>query len=253
MYLIRKTLAQDAVALGTFVSEIKNPNVGYVLGQAGFDHMVLDNEHGDFSDAEITALVAGGRAAGIGVMVRVPEISRGAVMKPLDAGADAILVPCVQTPDQVRAVVDWAMFAPLGHRGCHPRRAANQYMAMDVADYMQAANAGVMIFIQIETADALAAVDTIAAIPGVAGLYVGPVDLSIAMGIPGRIDDPRVVQATETVVSACKKHGRVPAKFVWDKTSAREAIAMGVRLLSYSADLFMLADAAARAVKQVRE
>ncbi|RTZ98625.1 MAG: hypothetical protein DSY90_03850 [Deltaproteobacteria bacterium] len=252
MYLIKNKLETDTIALGTFISEIKNPNIGYVLAQAGFDHMVLDNEHSDFSDAEITVMVAGARAAGLGVMVRIPEISRGAVMKPLDAGADALLVPCVQTSDQVRQVIDWAMFSPLGHRGCHPLRAANRFQTMDVADYMKQANQGVMIFIQIETAEALENVDEIAAIAGVAGLYIGPVDMSIAMGIPGKIDDERVGRATQKVVDACKTHQRVPGKFIWDRKSAHEAQKMGVRLLSYAADLFLLADAAARAVKAVR-
>ncbi len=252
MYLIKSKLETDSIALGTFVSEIKNPNVAYVLANAGFDHMILDNEHSDFSDAEVTAMVVGGRAAGMGVMVRIPEISRGAVMKPLDSGADAILVPCVQTPDQVRSVVDWAMFSPLGHRGCHPRRAANAFQPMDVVDYMEQANRGVMIFIQIETAEALTNVDEIAAIPGVTGLYVGPVDMSIAMGIPGQIADERVGQATRQVVDACKRQGLVPGKFIWDQQSAREAKKMGVRLLTYSADLFMLADAATRAVKEIK-
>ncbi len=253
MYLIKNKLETDTIALGTFVSEIKNPNVGYVLARAGFDHMILDNEHSDFSDAEITAMVAGARAADLGVMVRIPEISRGAVMKPLDSGADALLVPCVQTPDQVRQVVDWAMFSPLGHRGCHPRRAANKFRTMDVADYMKQANQRVMIFIQIETAEALSNLNDIATIPGVAGLYVGPVDMSIAMGIPGRIDDGKVGQATQKVVDACKANDLVPGKFIWDRDSAREAKQMGVRLLTHTADLFMLADAANRAVKEMKD
>lgn len=253
MYFIRKKLETDTIAIGTFVSEVKSPNLGYVLAGAGFDHMILDNEHSDFSDAEVTAMVAGARGAGLGVMVRIPEITRGAVMKPLDSGADAILVPCVQTPDQVRQVVDWAMFSPLGHRGCHPRRASNQFQAMEVADYMKQANQGVMIFIQIETAEALANLDEIASVPGVAGLYVGPVDLSIAMGIPGQIGDEKVGQATLKVVDACKAHGLVPAKFIWDKNSAQEAKQMGVRLLTHTADLFMLAGAAVQAVEEMKD
>lgn len=252
MYLIKNKLEADTIAFGTFVSEVKNPNLGYVLAEAGFDHMILDNEHSDFSDAEITVMVAGARAADLGVMVRIPEISRGAVMKPLDSGADALLVPCVQTSDQVRQVVDWAMFPPLGHRGCHPRRASNKFQAMEVADYMKQANQGVMIFIQIETAEALANLDEIASVPGVAGLYVGPVDMSIAMGIPGQIGDERVGQVTQKVVAACKRHGLVPAKFIWDKNSAQEAKQMGVRLLTHTADLFMLAEAAARAVEEMK-
>jgi 2-keto-3-deoxy-L-rhamnonate aldolase RhmA len=252
MYRIKATLKTEPLALGTFVSEIKNPNLAYVLAGAGFDHMIIDNEHSDFSDAEVTTLVAGARAAGLGVIVRIPEISRGAVMKPLDSGADALLVPCVQTPEEVRAVVDWAMFPPVGHRGCHPRRAANKFMVMGAADYMQQANQGVMIFIQIETGEALSNVDEIAAIPGVAGLYLGPLDMSIALGIPGKVSDEKVGQATRKMVDACKKHGLVPGKFVWDKHSVAEAKQMGVRLLTHSADVFMLADAAARAVKELK-
>lgn len=89
MYRIKTTLETEPLALGTFVSEVKNPNLAYVLAAAGFDHMIIDNEHSDFSDTEVTTMVAGARAAGLGVIVRIPEISRGAVMKPLDSGADA--------------------------------------------------------------------------------------------------------------------------------------------------------------------
>jgi 4-hydroxy-2-oxoheptanedioate aldolase len=96
-------------------------------------------------------------------------------------------------------------------------------------------------------------VDEIAAIPGVAGLYVGPIDMSIALGIPGQIDDERVRQATRQVVDACKKQELVPGKFIWDQKSAQEARQMGVRLLTHTADLFMLADAATRAVKEIKD
>ncbi|RPI42457.1 MAG: hypothetical protein EHM67_06655, partial [Hyphomicrobiaceae bacterium] len=104
MASIKQRLRQGELVVGTFISEVRNPNVAYMLAQAGFDFFVLDNEHGSFSVETVSNMVAAARGSSVEVIVRIPEIRREAILKPLDAGAAGLLVPQVNTPEQAREV-----------------------------------------------------------------------------------------------------------------------------------------------------
>src|SRR5262245_47130450 len=140
MTALRQRLRRGDLLLGCIISEVRTPSVPCLLAQNGFDYMIIDNEHGSYTSETVADLVAGARAVDFPVIVRVPEIRREAILKPLEAGAAGLLVPQVDTAEQAAEVVQYAKYAPLGKRGVALRRAHNRYQNVDAAAYLREAN-----------------------------------------------------------------------------------------------------------------
>ncbi|MGD9125088.1 MAG: aldolase/citrate lyase family protein [Desulfarculaceae bacterium] len=253
MYPLKKRLTQGETVIGTFVSEVRNPNLAYILAQGGLDFMILDNEHGAYSTESVSAMVAAARGAGLSVVVRVPQISREAILKPLDSGAEGLLVPMVDSADQAGEVIAHAKYPPQGKRGVGLRRAHSLYHRVSAAEYLEQANQDTFIAVQAETPEAVAAADDIASLPGIDCLFVGPMDLSVNLGIPGQTTHPREIEAIETVVQACQSRSLAAGVWAVDPDAARHWINKGVRFLAYSSDVSLLADGAAAALAQIKQ
>ncbi|HWC65821.1 MAG TPA: aldolase/citrate lyase family protein, partial [Thermoanaerobaculia bacterium] len=178
-----------------------------LLGLAGFDFAVIDVEHG-FHDVEsIENLVRAADVAGIAAIVRPPRFDSDVANRALDAGAAGILAPRVGSAADAQTTVDNAKFAPEGRRGLGGVR-ANRYGTQPLAEFVRESNERTIVAIQIETPGALDDVGSIAALPGVDVLYVGPNDLTQALGIPGRVDDRRYLDALSRVAQTAADHGK---------------------------------------------
>jgi 2-keto-3-deoxy-L-rhamnonate aldolase RhmA len=252
MTTLKQRLEQGELALGTFISEVRSPNVAHLLAQAGFDFFVLDNEHGSYSAETVSDMIAGARGSGIDVVVRICEIRREAILKPLDAGAAGLLVPQVNTPEQAAEVVRHAKYPPQGQRGAALRRPHSRYGRVDAAAYLEQANAETFIAVQAESREAIEKVDAIAAVEGVDCVFAGPFDLSVDLGIPGQIDHPDEVAAIDAMVAACQRHGKAAGTLMFEAAALRPWMAKGMRFVAYSSDVTLLADAAANAVADLR-
>ena len=189
LFEFRTKLRQGALMVGTLISEIRNPNVMYMLAQSGFDFVIVDMEHGAYSPETVSDHIAAARGAGIPVIVRICEIRRETILKPLDSGAVGLLVPQVNTAEQAKEVVAHAKYPPEGNRGVAIRRAHNFYRKVDAAAYMKQTNEQTFIAVQAESPEAIENLEEIADVPGVDSIFVGPFDLSVSMGIPGKIQD----------------------------------------------------------------
>jgi 2-keto-3-deoxy-L-rhamnonate aldolase RhmA len=249
---LRHRLQCGELVVGTMISEVRNPNVAYLLAQSGFDFLIIDNEHGAYSDETVSDLVAAARGAGVAVVVRIPEIRRETVLKPLDSGAAGLLVPQVNTPEEAAEIVRHAKYPPQGNRGVALRRPHSQYARVSAADYLQQANDETFIAVQAESVEAVGNIDAIAAVDGIDCLFVGPYDLSVSLGIPGQVDHPREVEAIDKVVAACRRHRKVGGILLFDAELLRGWIEKGMRLVSYSSDVTLLADAALAAVTHLK-
>lgn len=168
---------------------------------------MLDSEHGFFSIESIASMVTGCDAAGLPAIVRVPSCTAAETGRSLDAGAAGILFPRADGCASVRAAVEMAKFPPQGKRGLGGAR-ANRYGTVSLERFVKEANSMTLIAVQIETAGALDELDTIAAESLVDVLYVGPNDLTQALGIPGRYDDLGYVRCLERIAGAAKRGGK---------------------------------------------
>lgn len=252
MSRLKQRLAQGEMVVGPFVAEVRNPNLAYMLAHSGFDFFILDNEHGSFSIETVGVMIAGARGAGIDVVVRVPEIGREAILKPLDLGAAGLLIPMVDRPSQAEEVMAHAKYPPRGKRGVGLRRAHSFYKSVDAADYLEQANAETFIAVQAETAEAVENAAAIAAVDGVDAIFVGPMDLSVSLEMPGRTNDPAMVAAIERVVAACRQEGIAPGLLSFDPAGAINWIKKGMRFVAYSSDINLLADGASAALGEIR-
>ncbi|MFB3903901.1 MAG: HpcH/HpaI aldolase/citrate lyase family protein [Acidobacteriota bacterium] len=252
MASIKERLKQGELVIGTFISEVRNPNVAYMLAQAGFDFFVLDNEHGSFSVETVSDMVAAARGSGLEVIVRIPEIRRESILKPLDSGAAGLLVPQVNTPEQACELVWHAKYPPMGNRGAALRRAHSLYGRPNAAEYLAKANDETLLVVQAESREAIRNADRIAAVEGIDCVFCGPFDLSVSLGIPGQLAHPMEVEAIETMLAACRKAGKAAGILLFDPAALKPWIEKGIRFACYSSDINMLADAAMKAVEELR-
>jgi 2-dehydro-3-deoxyglucarate aldolase/4-hydroxy-2-oxoheptanedioate aldolase len=249
---LKETLKEGGLVIGTFLSEVRNPNVAYMLAQCGYDYFIIDNEHGTFSTETVSNMIAAARGAGISVIVRVPEIRRETILKPLDSGAAGILVPQVNTADQAREVIVHAKYPPEGERGAVLRRAHSRYGRMDAAEYLKQANEDTFIAVQAENPVAIENLEEIATVPGIDCIFVGPFDLSVSLGIPGQVTHPREVKAIDRVIEVCNKHNIITGILMFDAALLKSWVEKGMRFVAYSSDISLLADAAAQGIEELR-
>lgn len=225
--------------LATFVAMHDPSGVG-LIAAAGFDGVVIDQEHGTMPISVARSLILAAHAAGIYAFVRPPDIRRGSIQDALEAGADGLLAPMVEFAEQARALVDWSHYPPEGSRGFHPLTGASSYSALPGGP--AARNASLFVAAQIETARGLANLDAIAAVPGLDALFLGPGDLSLSLGVAP--DAPELHAALTALAAAAQSNFKHAGTWVAGAPQAAQARALGVRWLIAGGDAGMLLQAA---------
>ena len=196
---MRHKLERGEAVIGVNL-QIDSPWLVEIIGQAGFDFVMLDGEHG-FAFSNLPVLVMAADAAGITPIVRVPSHDRGYILPALEAGAGGIQVTMVNTPDEARRLVDEAKFSPPGKRGFSNATRAANYGAIPSNEYGELANREVLLILQLETTQAVENVDGIVNIPGVDMVFFGPGDLSQSMGYFGQQDAVPVRDAIRQAIA----------------------------------------------------
>jgi 4-hydroxy-2-oxoheptanedioate aldolase len=201
-----RVLARETL-LGCFVTW---PTEGLLdlVALGGFDFVVLDTEHGYFGADSMERMIRAADAAGLPAVVRVPNCRAAAdAGRALDAGAAGTLFPRADGIAAVRGAVESAKYPPAGRRGLAGVR-ANRYGTIPLGRWVVETNASTAVVVQIETVGALETLSDIAGESGVDVLFVGPNDLSQALGVPGRYDDPRYGRAVEAAGGAARRAGK---------------------------------------------
>jgi 2-dehydro-3-deoxyglucarate aldolase/4-hydroxy-2-oxoheptanedioate aldolase len=248
---LKRLLREGKSAIGTMVVEVRQASIMQVLSNAGLDFVIIDNEHGAFNIETISHLSRAARQVGVTPIVRVPEWSYAHVTQPLDSGAQAIMAPRITDPGQVRELVQMMKYPPIGRRGSVVARGHTDLKAGSIVDVMNDANEESMLIVQIETKQALEGIDAILAVPGVDVALVGPTDLSVALGIPGKMTDPTLVAAITSVIEACGRSNIHPAIHMNDLTLASHWASKGMKLVSFNSEVGMLTQAATSALASI--
>ena len=192
--------------VGTFF-EIGGTSAIECLGLTGLDFMVIDSEHGPFGVESAMEYIRVAELHGITPLVRVKNHERSSILKMLDVGAKGLIIPNIHTVEEVKEIVDHGKYAPVGNRGFFLGRVAGygyDIIAKEVPGYFATCNRETMLIPQCETVGCLENIETIAAMAGVDGIFVGPYDLSISMGITAEFDHPDFKAALKRIVKACK-------------------------------------------------
>ena len=229
---IKQALKKGQSVVGTMVVELRQPAVMQLLANAGFDFVIIDNEHGPFNIETIAELSRAAIYAGLTPVVRIPDLAYPYIAQPLDSGAQGIMQPRVYDAAQVRQAVEMMKYPPLGRRGSALSRGYTKFKSGSTAAAMEAVNQETILFVQIETREAIDNIDEILAMPGVDVAFVGPNDLSIALGIPGQLDAPEMRDALNEVIGACARHNKYPALHINNLDLAVKWAKKGMRILT---------------------
>jgi 4-hydroxy-2-oxoheptanedioate aldolase len=201
------------------------------FARAGYDYVGFDAQHGYLDDADIANILRRLEHVPIGTAVRLPAADPAPIGRVLDAGADAIIVAMIESADQAAAAVAATRYPPAGVRSFGPLRASLGY---DTA----ALESRVSVFAMIETAAALADVEEICAVPGLAGIYVGPADLAISMGVEvaKATSHPAVRDAIADILRAASAAGLVPGIHAGDGTVGAAMAQLGFQLITLASE-----------------
>lgn len=229
---------------------IPNSFATEVMAHQGWDSLTIDLQHGvvDYQ-AMVTMLQAISTTPTVPV-VRVPWLEPGALMKALDAGAYAVICPMVSTREEAQKLVAWTTYAPRGTRSFGPVRA----LYYGGADYPAHADQTVVRFAMIETAAALDNLDDILSVEGLDAVYIGPSDLSLALGCKPAMDElePKAQQAVEHILARAKHHGVVAGIHNAGPASALRRIGMGFQFVTVSSDAKLIAEGAQQVMATLR-
>jgi 2-keto-3-deoxy-L-rhamnonate aldolase RhmA len=245
----RRQLAAGEVALGIGARQARTVDIAGIARACDYDWLFIDMEHGSLDLDTAAQIAAAALPVGITPLVRVPGPERYHASRILDAGAQGIVLPHVDTPEAAARAVSHCKYPPLGHRSIGGLQPQLGYASVPVGEAMRLVNEETLVVIMLETPQAIANADAIAAVAGVDVLLVGTNDLCAEMGIPGQFTDVRVVESYERVVAACRRHGKYPGMGgVYDPPLMKRYIELGMRFVLSGSDLaFMMAAARERA------
>ncbi|HTS89112.1 MAG TPA: aldolase/citrate lyase family protein [Gemmatimonadales bacterium] len=221
---------------GTILS-IGAPEVAELLAAAGFDWLFVDAEHGALDPRDVLHILAA-VADRTPCLVRIPSLDEAWIKRALDAGADGIIVPQVETEEEAREVARLAQYPPRGRRGLGTAR-ANAY-GMGVAQYLGTAAERVSVVVQAETTDAVRHISAIARVPGIDAVFVGPYDLSASLGFPGEVERPEVRDAIAAVATGCRAAGVRTGLFAMTPAGLAPYLGLGFTLLAAGVDTVTL-------------
>jgi 2-keto-3-deoxy-L-rhamnonate aldolase RhmA len=246
-------LKKNQLALGIGVRLVRNVDIIKVMKAAGFDWLFLDLEHGGMSIQTACEISVAAQDSGIAPIVRVPYGELAMATRVLDGGALGIVIPHVDTAEEAREIADRLRYPPRGHRSVGGGQAQFDYAPMKLGEMTRRSDDNTLITVMIETPKAVRNAEAIAAVPGIDSLLVGSSDLSMEMGIPGENGHPKIQEAVDKVVSACKKHGKWAGMGgAYSEELLQLYIGKGVKLLLAGNDLPMLTNAARTHQARVR-
>jgi 2-keto-3-deoxy-L-rhamnonate aldolase RhmA len=245
---VRERLTAGQLAIGMGLRQARTVDIGRIMAACGFDFAFIDMEHNSMGIDTAAQIAVASHDAGVTPIVRVPGYEHYLATRLLDAGAMGIVFPHVDSAEQARALVDGCTYPPIGHRSLGGPMVQLGFRPYPRAESSAAVNREIVLVMMLETPEAIGNADAIAAVSGVDVLLIGTNDLTLEMGIAGKYDAPPVVQAYETVLAACQRHGRhLGMGGIYDHPNMERYIRMGARFILGGSDVtFLMAAAQAR-------
>ena len=240
---MRNMVATRRLKLGTFVVEFNSPGMGQILKAAGCEFAIIDMEHSGFDYDGLKRMLRYYQAAGVPAIVSTAVGDYDVIARACDMGADAIQPAKVGSAEEAREMLNHMRYPPQGHRGVALGIAHDRYQPGDTAKKLKRANRETVFFPKIETRQGIENIDAIAALGGVAGIWIGHFDLSVDMGIPAQFDHPEFTAAMRRAARACRKHDISLGRIAENVETGVALNRMGFDFLCYSGDIWLLRDA----------
>lgn len=248
---VKKALAEGKVQLGTGFGTFRSPDVPRILADAGFQWAFIDTEHGSFDLETVQDICRISVLVGLSPIVRVAELQYSLVARALDAGAEGIIFPRVESAELLAKAISWVKFPPLGIRGYGLTPLQVGHEKMTIPEVIEHKNANTMVVMQIETQLAVDIRDELLSVPGIDTVMVGPADLSVSLGVGGEFLHPTMVDAMEKIRDSCVAHGITPGTQTRGIPQAKFWRERGMRFLGCSNETTMLFDRATEIAREL--
>lgn len=241
----KRRLAAGELSLGMGLRQARTVDIATIAQTCDFDWLFIDMEHNSMDVDTAAQISMAALGAGITPIVRVPGKEHYHASRLLDAGAQGIVVPHVDTAAEAERVVAYCKYPPVGHRSIAGAQPQLGFKTLPTGDAMRLVNAETLVVVMLETPTAIANAGAIAAVPGVDVLLIGFNDLCAEMGVPGDFAGAKAEAACAATVAACRKHGKYPGiGGVYDHKLMQKFIGMGARFILSGSDVaFMMAGA----------
>lgn len=246
---LREIWASGGAAVNGWLA-IPNSFSAETMAHQGWDSLTIDLQHGVIDYQSMVPMLQAISTTATVPVVRVPWLEPGVLMKSLDAGAYGVICPMVNTREDAQKLVAYTHYAPGGTRSFGPIRA----LLYGGADYPSNANDTIVTFAMIETAKALDNLDDILSVEGLDAIYIGPSDLSIALGCKPTFDDvdPKAAEAIDHILDRAKAHGVVAGIHNGAPEAALKRIAKGFQFVTISSDARLMAAGAQHVISRMR-
>ncbi|MBI3861500.1 MAG: host specificity protein [Planctomycetia bacterium] len=238
MDTIKQRLARGEVLKVAAAGRIVHHNLIQMVGvHGGFQAVWFDQEHMDYPTEKLEVGTLACRSMGMDSFVRIPPTDYAIVTRAIEAGAGGVMAAQVRSAAEAEQFVKWAKFAPRGFRGLNTAGWDARFATIPAARFAEQSNRESFVAIQIETAEALAECDQIAAIDGVDLLFLGPADMSQNLGVIGEFMHPKCLAAIDSISAACAKHKKPWGVVPVNPEYAGMCVEKGCRMLSVAADV----------------
>ena len=248
---LKARIKRGESVIGTFV-KIKDPLVVEVLALAGFDFFVLDTEHVAMDRMELTNILRAAECFGITPLVRVRENQQVEILQHLDLGYMGVQVPDVDTAQQAEELVQSVKYYPRGVRGLSPSVRACDYGTDKVSEYIAKANENTMVVAHCESGECVKNLDEILKVEGVDVIFIGPMDLSQSLGVPGDTGSEIVQSTVNTVFEKVAKSDKAIGTTAGNAEAARKLIARGAQYILLASDQAMILNWGKKTLADIR-
>ena len=240
---MKADLKRGEVLVGTFVLEFAGSAIATLLASAGADFVIADLEHSSFSIETIGRTIRNARGSSLPCIVRVPTLERHFISRVLDAGATGVMIPRVESCEDIEKIKKWTKYAPEGDRGVAFGIGHTDYgdfTKLDTREYVHNANQEILTIGQIETIQAVENLNEILDTGELDVVFIGPYDLSTSMGISGELNHPLLLEAIKNIINLTQARNIPLGCYVNDFESGEQWLNLGVQLIACGNDAFLL-------------
>jgi 4-hydroxy-2-oxoheptanedioate aldolase len=236
---LKKAFRKNQTVLGTW-SIIPSNIVANVISKAGLDFIIFDREHGNVSYETLQSQIISTESENVSPIVRIPSINKDEILRALDLGVHGIQIPNIENVDQVKEIIKYSKYPPIGDRGYSPFTRAGGYTSLNKSDYMKLSNDNTLVGINIETKNGIQNLNSIAKVEGLDFIFLGLFDITKMLGIPGQVKDEKVIKILEESVKIINDNGKIAGTIATSPDDIDFFIKIGLKYIVYLVDCEML-------------
>lgn len=236
---------------GLMLSELRDTQLPIIFKRSGFDFIIIDYEHGSYDYKDLLNLIISSRLTGITVIIRLANNARKDIIKIMDMGADGLLLPMTNKAEDIKEVVKYGKYSPVGQRGISTVRAHALYNPGEINSYLEKANKRTKIYAQIETRAGVDQIDSILSVVGVDGFFIGPNDLSSDLGVLGNDDSQAIKDVISSLGHIAKKLNKEAGIITRNKTYLEMAKSLDFKHYSVGSELSFLINGGTNTVEYI--